>query len=277
VGLDTVSTIETVRVGGADLEVLRSGRGQPLVFLHGEDGLLFSRPFVDGLAARFDVVAPSHPGWGGSSRPPHVRTVDDISYVYLDLLDLIDTADARPVLVGASIGGWIAAEMATKAPERIAGLVLVAPLGVRHGGRLDRTFVDIYASTPGDVRDSLYGDLRRAPDLSALSEEEFVQLATAQEAVARYGWEPYLHNPQLRHRLSRIRVPALVVAGAADRFVIAPGYYSHYAALIGAHAELSVIEGVGHRVEEEAPADLARIVSRFADGRIGPTGSPGEQ
>jgi pimeloyl-ACP methyl ester carboxylesterase len=260
-----------MQVGGAELEVLRSGGGRPLLFLHGEDGLLFSGPFLDGLAAHFDVVAPSHPGWAGSPRPSHVRTVDDISYVYLDLLDAIE---GRPLLVGASIGGWIAAEMATKAPERIAGLVLVAPLGVRQGSRMDRTFVDIYASAPDTVRASLYGDVRRAPDLSALSEQEFVQLATAQEAVARYGWEPYLHNPQLRHRLSRLRLPTLVVAGGADRFVIAPGYYGRYAGLIGAHAELCVVDGAGHRVEEEAPAELAGIVGRFVDSRVRPSGSP---
>jgi pimeloyl-ACP methyl ester carboxylesterase len=262
VGLEVV---ERVLVGGAELAVGRQGSGPPLLFLHGEDGLLFAGPFLERLASHFSVIAPSHPGWDASPRPPHVRSIDDISYLYLDLLD---TTGSPVVLVGASIGGWLAAEMATKTEEGLAGLVLVAPLGVKHGGRLDRTFVDIYATPPDVVRASLYGDPGRAPDLSQLDEDDFLRLAVAQEAVTRYGWEPYLHNPQLAHRLARIRRPTLVVAGAADRFVLAPGYYQHYAGLIGANAELSVIDGTGHRVEEERPDELARIVLGFVEQRV---------
>ena len=104
-------------------------------------------------------------------------------------------------------------------------MVLVSPLGVKLGGRSERTFVDLYATAPADVRACLYGDPSRAPDQSALGDDEFLELAVAEEAVARYGWEPYLHNPQLRYRLARIGRPTLVVAGSADRFVLAPGYY----------------------------------------------------
>jgi pimeloyl-ACP methyl ester carboxylesterase len=270
-GLDTV---ERVPVAGTELEIRRLGRGQPLVFLHGEDGLLFAGQFLERLASRFEVIAPSHPGWGRSPRPAHVRSIDDISYIYLDLLD---TLDAPAVVVGASMGGWLAAEMATKTQAHQSGLVLVAPVGVKLGGRLDRTFIDIYATPPDTVRASLYGDVARAPDLSALGEDDFLRLAAAQEAVARYGWEPYLHNPQLRHRLARIRLPVLVVAGGADRFVVAPGYYESYAGLIGPNAELSVIDGAGHRPEEETPDELARIVNGFVERRVrGAGAAPGE-
>jgi pimeloyl-ACP methyl ester carboxylesterase len=260
-----LEVVERVPVGGADLVVSRQGNGQPLLFLHGEDGLLFAGPFLERLASTFSVIAPSHPGWDASPRPPHVRSIDDISYLYLDLLDAIGTP---VVLVGASMGGWLAAEMATKTEEQVAGLVLVAPVGVKHGGRLDRTFVDIYATPPDVVRASLYGDAGRAPDLSQLGEDDFLRLAEAQEAVTRYGWEPYLHNPQLPHRLRRIRRPTLVVAGGADRFVLAPGYYRRYAGLIGANAGLSVIDGAGHRLEEERPDELARIVQGFVEERV---------
>ena len=257
---------ERVRVGGADLEVRRLGDGPPLVFLHGEDGLLFAGPFLTRLAEHFEVIAPSHPAWAGSPRPAHIRTLDDIAYLYLDLLE---TIGAPVALVGASIGGWLAAEIATKSQERLTSVVLVSPLGVKLGGRLDRTFVDLYATAPDNVRECLYGDPRRASDLSELGDEAFLELAVAQEAVARYGWEPYLHNPQLRHRLARIGRPTLVVAGSADRFVLAPGYFESFAGLIGANAELAIIGGAGHRLEEEVPDTLARRVADFVHGHHG--------
>jgi len=131
---------ERVRVGGADLQVRRLGQGPPLVFLHAEDGLRFSGPFLARLAEHFEVIAPTHPAWAGSTRPPHIRTLDDVAYLYLDLLDAIG---APVALVGASIGGWLAAEVATKSQEGLSCVVLVSPLGMKIGGRSDRTFVDL--------------------------------------------------------------------------------------------------------------------------------------
>jgi pimeloyl-ACP methyl ester carboxylesterase len=258
-----VAAAEGIRVGGTDLKVRRTGKGPPVVFLHGEDGLLFTEPFLERLGRTFEVIAPSHPAWG-SPRPSYVRTVDDISYIYLDLLEQLD---GPCVVVGASMGGWLAAEIATKNETRIAALVLVAPIGVKTGGRDDRAFVDIYASGADEVRAALYGDPVHAPDMSRLSDEDFLALATAQEAVTRFGWEPYMHNPQLRHRLARIHVPTLVVAGGNERFVLEPDYYAAFASAIGPNAELAVIAGAGHRVEEEAPEELCDVVVRFVDRR----------
>jgi pimeloyl-ACP methyl ester carboxylesterase len=257
---------ERVRVGGADLRVRRLGQGPPLLFLHGEDGVRFCEPFLALLAEHFEVIAPSHPGWAGSPRPPHIRSLDDIAYLYLDLLETIGTPVA---LVGASIGGWLAAEMATKSQEWLSCLVLVSPLGVKIGGRLERTFVDLYATAPGAVLASLYGDPARAPDRSGLGDDDFLELAVAQEAVTRYGWEPYLHNPQLPHRLARIRRPTLVVAGSDDRFVLVPSYYKSFTGLIGANAELAIIDGGGHRLEEEVPEALGPAVVGFVHACAG--------
>jgi pimeloyl-ACP methyl ester carboxylesterase len=260
-----VVAAEGVLVGGVELQVWRSGAGPLVLFLHGEDGLLFSGPFLERLAGRFEVMAPSHPGWG-SPRPGHVRTLDDIAYIYLDLLAQLE----RPcVVVGASMGGWLAAEMATKNQSNMAALVLVAPVGLKTGGREDRAFVDLYASSAADVKAALYGDPSRAPDLSGLSDEDFVALATAQEAVTRFGWEPYMHNPQLRYRLPRIAVPTLVVGGGGERFVLESDYYPAFAAAIGSNAEVAVIDGAGHRLEEETPEQLSDVVAGFVARRVG--------
>ncbi len=250
-----------LEVGDVVLAAERYGTaGGAVLFLHGEDGLLFCRPFLSKLGERSLVTAPSHPGWPGSARPAYVRTLDDVAYVYLDVLEAFDGPVA---LVGASMGGWLAAEIATKCQHRLSALVLVAPLGIKVGGTRDRTFADLWATDPGRRRQLLYGDVERAPDLSRLAEEDFADLALAEEAVARYGWEPHLYNPALVHRLRRIALPTLIIAGSADRFALDPSYFEHFASAIGDNASLTVVAGAGHRVEEEMPETLAGMIGSF--------------
>jgi pimeloyl-ACP methyl ester carboxylesterase len=257
---------EAAHVGGVDLQVRRFGAGAPLVLLHGEDGLLFCAAFVDRLSEHFEVIVPSHPGWGGTARPADVTTIDDIAYLYLDFLASLP---APATVVGLSIGAWLGMEVATKSTANIARLVLAAPIGVKFGGREDRAFVDLYAVNTEQVIKALYADPAKAKDLSSLDDEGFMQLAMAEEAVARYGWEPYLHNPKLVNRLRRIDVPTLVVAGADDGFVLEDGYARHIAECIGEHARHQLIDGAGHRLEEEAPAELADAIRTFAPAERG--------
>lgn len=253
-------TVESVL--DVDLRVRRAGSGRRVVFLHGEDGLLFSLPFVEMLSSRYEVVCPLHPGWG-SPRPAHVRSLDDISYVYLEWLDRME---GDVVVVGVSVGAWLAAQIATKSEHRMSTLVLVSPVGIKTGGREQRTFVDLYASPPATLTRALYGNPDRAPDLTTLSDDQFLELAVSQEAVARFAWEPYLHDPQLGYRLQRIRKPTLIVAGSDDRFVLDPDYYRHYGSLIGANATISLVEGAGHRIEEERPEALCDVITSFMEG-----------
>jgi pimeloyl-ACP methyl ester carboxylesterase len=252
-------TVDEVEVLGAPLRVRRTGTGPAVLFLHGEDGFLFNQPFLRHLAADFSLIAPEHPGWG-SARPRHVRALDDLAYIYLELLESL----AEPcTVIGVSLGAWIAAEMATKEQKNMSALVLVSPVGIKTGGREDRAFVDLYASRPDDVTRALYAEPSLAPQPAAFSDEQFLELAIAQEAVTRFAWEPYLHNPQLASRLGRIRVPSLVINGAADTFVLEPDYFATFARLIGDNAGSHSIPGAGHRVEEEAPQQLAQQIATF--------------
>ena len=253
-----------VDVAGVNLDVRRAGSGRSVLLLHGEDGLQWSGPVVDALASTFSVTAPHHPGWGLTSRPHHVRDIDDLAFLYRELLE----ASPEPVvLVGCSFGGWLAAEIAVQRPANLAALVLVAPTGVKVGARGERDFRDIWIADFTELPEILYGDPSLAPDLTGLSDEEYLALAVAQEATARYCWKPYMHNPKLPHRLRRIEVPTLVVSGSADHFALVPDYYTRYAALVGSGgAATEVLPGVGHRVEEEAPAALAALVAGFAEG-----------
>lgn len=265
--------MDEMDVAGLSLDVRRSGAGRPLLFLHGEDGLQWSGPVVEELAATFEVTAPHHPGWGMTSRPAHVKDVDDLAYLYRELLE---ERSEPVVMVGCSFGAWLAAEIAVQRPTNLAALVLVAPTGIKLGARDERDFADIWAADFADLPEILYGDQSVAPALGELSDEEYLALARAQEATARYCWKPYMHDPKLLHRLRRVEVPTLVVSGDADRFSLIPDYYARYAALVGdGGASTEVLPRVGHRVEEEAPSELAALVAAFAGSGPSDHSEPG--
>src|SRR5207247_9581993 len=120
-------TVHSVR-----LEIAERGQGRPILWLHGEEGLDPNAPFLDLLGAHGSVLAPSHPGFGRSPDVGSIDTVDDLSYLYLDLLAARNLRDV--VVIGASLGGWIAAEMALKSSDCVGGRVRVSRWGLNVGG-----------------------------------------------------------------------------------------------------------------------------------------------
>ncbi len=242
-------------IGECRLDVRRYGAGPPLVVLHGEYGVTFTQEFLERLGAHHEVFAPHHPGWAGSSRPTHVETTRDIALVQQEF---IEGFGAPVPVIGLSFGGWVAAEVAATSPGLLASLVLVSPIGIKVGGREDRDFVDLYV-TAADQRRGLLSRTAGPP----VDAEVALEIAQAEEAVARYCWSPYMHDPGLRHRLRRIAAPTLVVSGTDDRFVLRPDYYETYARLIGEGATLRKIDGAGHNVEEEMPDAVVALVNEF--------------
>jgi pimeloyl-ACP methyl ester carboxylesterase len=250
------------QLGDVQLQVCELGEGPPLLFLHGEDGLAFSGPLIERLAVDFHVYAPSHPGWGDSTRPAYLTETRDLGLVYAEL---VEELGAAPTVVGCSFGAWVAAELGVLTRAPLAAQVLVAPTGVKMGSREDRDFADIWMADFAELPTIFYGDPSQAPDLTDLAEDQYLYLARAQEATARFCWKPYMHDPKLGPWLRRIAAPSLVVAGAADRFALLDGYYDHYASLIGSSgAELQILPGIGHRVEEEAAVELADLIVDFS-------------
>lgn len=259
----TVFPSERVDVGDVSLEVVEVGEGPPLLFLHGEDGLRWSAPLIDALARQFKVYAPHHPGWGDTNRPAYITEVRDVAAMYAEYLE--EHLPQAVTVVGCSFGGWVAAELAVVTRAELASVILVAPTGVKLGARDERDYADLYMADFEAVASILYGDPSRAPDLSDLADEDYVYLATAQEATARYCWKPYMHDPKLRHWLRRLKARTLLVSGAADQFVLLPGFYERYAALIGVGgAQHEQMDGAGHRLEEEAPTELAELIVAHA-------------
>lgn len=250
-------------VDGIQLEMIENGRGRPFLLLHGEEGLDPQAPFLDLLAAQGRVIAPSHPGFGHSPEVDRIDTVDDLAYLYLDLLAEQDLRQV--VLIGCSLGGWIAAEMAVKCTDRIAALILVAPVGIKVGDRETRDMPDIFALPPVEVTRLQYYDPRRAAiDLSALSHDELAVIIRNREATALYAWEPYFHNPKLRQRLHRVTVPTLLLWGAHDRFVSPDSYGVAYRDLITG-AKLEIIEQAGHFPHLEQPQLCVARIRAFLD------------
>ena len=258
---------ERIGLPGAEIEVERVGGGPPLVLLHSAEAYESGLDLVDRLAETREVFLPWAPGYGGSPLPDGVRTIDDIAYIYLDLIAHYGLAEV--VLVGCSLGGWIAAEMATKTCERLSRLVLVDPLGAKFGGVYDRDIEDIYFLPFDRVKAIKFADPRRDPldDMSRLGEDEAMQVARHRETTARLCWEPYFHNPALKHRLHRIDAPTLVLWGEADRFVTAD-YGRAYAGRIPGSRFVSIADA-GHYPHIEQPDAFMDALSWFLNGEGG--------
>lgn len=251
----------TLTIAGLELELFEGGQGAPpVLFLHSAQGLAPRDPFLGLLARQRRVVAPSHPGFGQSALPDWIDSVDDIAHVHLELMDRLGLAQVD--LVGASVGGWIAAEIATKVPDRIRRLVMLAPVGVKVGtpDRLD--IPDIFAMPQEKLSRLLYHDPdTHRPNLAALSDEQLATMVRNRETLALITWEPYMHNPKLRHRLHRVTAPALFVRGESDGLISAD-YLEKYAALLP-NARTVTIAAAGHALQLEQPQKLAETVLHF--------------
>jgi pimeloyl-ACP methyl ester carboxylesterase len=193
-----------------------------------------------------------------------MNTIDDLSYFYLDMLDQLDLRDA--VVVGVSLGAWIAAEVAVKSTARISRLVLANAVGVKIGDRETRDIADVFALTDGEYLDMVYCDPNVGKrDYKNRPEAEALAAARAREATARYAWSPFFHNPKLTSRLHRIRIPTLFLWGTHDR-MLSEGYGRAYAGLIPG-ARFEPIERAGHFPHQEQPEVFAERVLAFVDAK----------
>jgi pimeloyl-ACP methyl ester carboxylesterase len=250
-------------VGGVELETLRRGRGRKLLLLHGLETIPPQARFLDLLARRAEIIAPSSPGFGRSARSDDIASVYDLVHLYLELLETLP--DDKVSVIGFSFGGWLAAEMAAACGHRIDKLVLVDALGIKIGGRETPDILDLFNTHPHDVAPRRWRDPARwAPDFNALSDDDIVLHARDREALCLYGWHPYMHNPRLKRWLARIRVPTLVLWGAQDG-IVAPSYGRAYGALIPG-ARFAVIDEAAHHPEMEQPEAFADHVLGFIEG-----------
>jgi pimeloyl-ACP methyl ester carboxylesterase len=251
----------SLAVNGVTVEAVERGQGRPILFLHPGIGIDPGAPVLTELARGGRVIAPSHPGFAGSQLPKGMGTVDDLSYFYLDLLDHLDLRDV--LVVGVGLGGWLAAEIATKNDTRLSQLVMANAIGVKIGDRETRDIVDIWALTPDELSALAWADPSRGKiDYKSLPQEASLAAARNREAYGRFCWSPYMHNPKLKNRLHRIRIPTLFLWGTADR-ILSEKYGRGYCAMI-AGARFETIENAGHYPHLEQPQEFARRTLAFA-------------
>lgn len=254
-------TEEYLEFPGGRVHLLRGGTGEPVLFLHAAGGAGQWLEFHELLARRFEVFAPDHPGFGGSDELPEVEAMDDLVYHYLDVIDRLGLD--RPHVVGASFGGWIAAELAVAAPHAIRSLTLLSAAGLRLP---DHPVTDIFFLKPPQLADTLFHDPAKAAGFLPAEPDIDTVLAAYRDttALARFSWTPFLCNPKLERRLRRITAPTLVVWPDDDRLIpIAHG--NRYAEQIPG-ARFTVVPDCGHAMYFERPAEFGQITTDFLAG-----------
>lgn len=240
------------------VRLLADGAGPPLLFLHGAGAAGRWLPFQEALARRFAVHVPSHPGHGGAPAAEWIEHISDLAFHYLDLLDALGLERAH--LVGASFGGWIAAELAVMASHRLGSLVLIDPVGIKVEGWI---YPFLFAMELPELAETVFHDLTAGLALmpSDQSVDTLLELARERTALARVAWSPYLYDPLLRRRLARITAPTLLLWGQHDR--VAPLACAQAWAAEIPGARLEVLGGSGHVPHIEEPGRAAALVADF--------------
>ena len=251
---------EFFKLQEAKIKVEQRGKGRPLLLLHSEDYYERYAAFVDELARTRRVIMPWMPGFNGSTLPDSIRKPEDIAYLYLDLLDRMKLTNVD--VIGCSVGGWLALEMATKDDSRLRKLALVTPVGAKFGGAYDRDIEDIYFHPFARVQQLKFHDVAKDPKvLTELSNRDALFEARAREATAKLCWDPYFHNPSLRYRLNRVKLKTLLIWGANDG-IVKPSYGRKYARAIAGSKFVSIPKA-GHFPFIEQPDAFMKHLRPF--------------
>jgi len=248
---------EWIDVGGLRVAYRRKGDGPATLYLHGAGFTRMWLPLYERLSRSVDLICPEHPGYGETEMPDWLDGFDDLVIHYDVLLDALELE--RVHLVGYSLGGWIAAELAVFYPRRFASLTLVTPAGLRIPGK---PAADLFAMDPERLFMTLFNDPTRLPevlpDFESLEEIEhqYGEAAT----LARLAWNPRF-DPKLEPRLARVECPALVVGAERDRLLHNESA-ERFADLID-DARFETIPGTGHALVIEQPEQTADVISSF--------------
>ena len=255
-----------LEVLGRSIHELRGGAGRPLLYLHSALGEAMPMPYLLELAERYELHVPAHPGFLTSEGIDEIRDVEDMVYHYLAYLDVKgwDSVD----VVGLSLGGWIAAEIAARYPERVSRLGLVSSVGI---WIRERPITDIFALDsryPDRLQKMMFYDascdgaqLVSPPDLETMPDEVLANILNALAATAKIGWNPLLHDPRLETLLPRVTAPTLCLWGRHDQ-VVPPIYGEKFARLVP-NAELELIPECGHLPPLEKKEEFLSAITGF--------------
>jgi pimeloyl-ACP methyl ester carboxylesterase len=254
----------TMAIRDCRIRLMRGGAGSPLLFLHGAGGAGTWLPFMSRLAAKFDVIVPEHPGFGESDTPAWLDNVADLANFYLEFLDELDLDGVH--LVGQSLGGWVAAELAVRNTARLASLTLVAAAGIHVDGVEQ---VDTFLSSDEQRIRDLYYDQKLAEEAIARAARPELEDAALKNrtTTARLVWQPRSHDPHLRKWLHRINLATLLIWGANDRLF--PQEYAFVYQQLIPGSKAVVLPECGHLPQvEKAEALVAEIEGFIGAMRI---------
>jgi pimeloyl-ACP methyl ester carboxylesterase len=258
------TNIELDAVGSVPVTYSEAGSGRPFLLLHGGAGPQSVTGFADTLTAAGSgrVIVPVHPGFAGTPRPAGLDSVPGLAALYLRLLDDLDLDGVT--VIGNSIGGWIAAEIAATASARIAGVVLVDAVGIDVPGH---PIADFFSLTLDQVAQLSYHDPTRFRiDPSTMSAQQQAAMAGNRASLAVYAGTP---DPTLGSRLARVTVPVLVIWGDSDG-IADPEYGRAFAAAIPG-ARFLLLPATGHLPQLESPDQLLAAIREFTGAQA--TGS----
>jgi pimeloyl-ACP methyl ester carboxylesterase len=258
-------TEQVLEVAGTHLQLLKGGRGEALLVLHGAGGNPGWLPYHRELATQFSVYAPSHPGYGQSARLDWLTTINDMAHFYRQLIEELSLAPVH--LVGFSMGGWLAAEIAAMCPSYLRSLVLVDAAGIKpEVGEI----AEILMVSQDVAKKLRFYDPTQVPDYDTLvnrqltPEEEAAQWRN-REMTSRLCWKPYFHNPKLPAYLRGVKVPTLIVWGREDAIIPLNCGELYHQAL--ANSTLHVIDRCGHSPALEKPQEFLTAVLSFLSQR----------
>ena len=268
----TAVNVETVETRVGKIELRHGGSGSPLVYLHSAAGEGNGVEFFDELANTHEVFAPQFPGFGDSEGIEQIDDMEDAVFHLLNLFDVLGL-DA-PAVMGLSLGGWMAVELATRYPERLSNMIIANAAGLYIEGA---PIKDIFGRSPREMAMDLFAEEthpaaqmmlqieREMSDVAGMGQAIPFELLKPQlkalAATARLGWNPYLHNPRLPKRLFRITAPTLVIHGEKDGLI--PRAHAEMYAREIPGAKYAEMQGVAHMIPIEKPKELAALVNEF--------------
>jgi pimeloyl-ACP methyl ester carboxylesterase len=252
----------TVRVAGADLVFIKGGTGRPLLVLHEEMGHPGWLRWHSALAQSHTLHIPLHPNFGRSPRIEWVNNVRDLACCYSRMLQ---ERGLCPIdVIGFSLGGWIAAEMAVNNSQQFHRMVLVAPAGIRPP---EGDIMDTFLLTARAYVDASVYNAEKTPEFASLyggetTPEQYEAWEDARAEIARIAWQPYMYNPSLGPLLEGIRdLPTLAIWGKEDKIVPVSAAQVYNRSIVG--SELAVFEECGHRPEIEKSQEFIDRVQSF--------------
>jgi pimeloyl-ACP methyl ester carboxylesterase len=235
-----------------------AGAGRPVLILHGGGGPFTVAGIANHLAETMHTITPTHPGWNGTERPAWFSGIDDLALAYLDYLEDRDLRNA--LVIGSSVGGWIASEMAVRdRAGRVTGLILIDATGINVD---EHPIRDFFALDARGVATYAWHDSDRFYVDPATVPAEQAARTKANMATLRAIAGVEMHDPKLMRRLRRVRIPTLAIWGDSDG-IVTPAYGAAFAGAFQ-DGRLEVIKDAGHLPQIEQPAATLAVIDAFA-------------